>query len=238
MRNKRFRGALTALLCIPLTAAAVLSWTTLRPSASGALRTVAFASTFLAAPKSAVAAMGKVWQLEEGKATPEDPSGGFWTQLPEPPSPPLPPSAASRPEGAGAVVEATYTGKEDARTLFCGTGLVKNVTDLPRAEVERMLAAPLPFQLAANSKEPQILIMHTHATESYQSTKELWYDPAEQSRNTDTAANVVAVGEVLSKTLNDGGIVTLHDATLHDYPSYNGSYARSRATVERYLAEY
>ena len=38
--------------------------------------------------------------------------------------------------------------------------------------------------------------------------------------------------------LNDAGITTLHDTTLHDSPSYTESYARSAQTARRYLEEY
>ena len=38
--------------------------------------------------------------------------------------------------------------------------------------------------------------------------------------------------------LNEAGVNTLQDTTLHDYPSYTGSYGRSNATVRRYLEEY
>ena len=33
-------------------------------------------------------------------------------------------------------------------------------------------------------------------------------------------------------------LITLHDETLNDYPSYTGSYANSRAVVQQYLAQY
>ena len=58
------------------------------------------------------------------------------------------------------------------------------------------------------------------------------------SVTTDTAANMVAVGEEMAAVLNAAGITTLHDTTLHDYPSYNGSYEASNATVREYLAQY
>lgn len=241
-RRKRYRRALVLLLCLPLSAALVLSVRTLSPTAADALQATALAGTFLAAPKSAVAAMGQVFSIEDGSATPEKEGGGFWTELPTPapseseatPAEPQTP----KPENAMPVVLATYTGKEDNITVACGNGLIKNVTDLPRAEVAEALAQPMPFQLDKNSKEPQVLIMHTHTTESYQSTEELWYDPAEGSRSTDVTRNMAKVGDVLTDTLNAAGIVTLHDITLHDYPSYNGSYDRSKATVESYLAQY
>ena len=40
------------------------------------------------------------------------------------------------------------------------------------------------------------------------------------------------------KYMNDAGITTLHDTTLHDSPSYTESYARSAQTARRYLEEY
>lgn len=240
-RHNRYRRVLVLALCLPLSAALVLSVRTLSPTADEALQATALAGTFLASPKSAVAAMGQVFSIEDGSATPEKEGGGFWTELPTP-APPASSAFAvpntAKPEGALPVVVATYTGKEDKITLACGSGLIKNVTDLPRAEVAEALAQPMPFRLDKNSKEPQVLIMHTHTTESYQSTEELWYDPAEGSRTTDLSRNMAKVGDVLTETLNATGIVTLHDTTLHDYPSYNGSYDRSKATVESYLAQY
>ena len=42
----------------------------------------------------------------------------------------------------------------------------------------------------------------------------------------------------MAAQLNAAGVNTLHDTTLHDYPSYNGSYAKSNATVRSYLERY
>ena len=49
---------------------------------------------------------------------------------------------------------------------------------------------------------------------------------------------MVRLGDIITQELNDAGIVTLHDATQHDYPSYNGSYERSADTVKGYLEKY
>ena len=38
--------------------------------------------------------------------------------------------------------------------------------------------------------------------------------------------------------LEKAGITTIHDSTIHDYPSYNGSYLRSAETVKTILAQY
>lgn len=79
-------------------------------------------------------------------------------------------------------------------------------------------------------KEPQILILHTHATEGF----------ADQptSRTTDTEKNVVKIGTVLEKHLEEKGFNVLHDIVLHDYPNYNGSYKNSLNTANWYLEHY
>ncbi|MBQ5782145.1 MAG: stage II sporulation protein P [Oscillospiraceae bacterium] len=115
---------------------------------------------------------------------------------------------------------------------------VKNLTQLPRAEVEAELLGEMAFRVEKNSDQPQILIMHTHATESYQMHSELFYDPEYTCRTTDTDSNMVSVGKIIADKLNSLGYNTLHDVTLHDYPSYNESYGRSKQTVQQYLAQY
>ena len=79
-------------------------------------------------------------------------------------------------------------------------------------------------------KSPQILIIHTHATEGF----------ADQatSRTTDTEKNVVKIGSVLEKHLEEKGFNVLHDIVLHDYPNYNGSYKNALKTIEWYLEHY
>ena len=97
---------------------------------------------------------------------------------------------------------------------------------------------PLPFAVEWNSPDPQILIMHTHATEDYRLSAGLWYRPGDGARSTDRSINMCAVGRVMADTLNAAGLNTLHDETLNDYPSYTGSYANSRAVVQQYLEKY
>ena len=49
---------------------------------------------------------------------------------------------------------------------------------------------------------------------------------------------MAAVGAVITARLQQAGIGVIHDTTQHDYPSYNGSYERSAATVQSYLEQY
>lgn len=80
--------------------------------------------------------------------------------------------------------------------------------------------------------EPAVLIVHTHATESY-------LPASEGNYHTKKKANTVRdVGSVLAQTLKDEGIMSVHDLTLHDNPSYNQSYSRSYETIEALLKKY
>lgn len=136
------------------------------------------------------------------------------------------------------IVELTYAPVLNDVTYRRKNCYVKNVTDYTKAEVETELLAPVDFKVEKNSELPQILIMHTHATESYQNYSDLYYDPAYACRDTDNSKNMVSVGKIIADRLNQLGYNTLHDTTLHDYPNYNGSYDRSKKTVENYLAQH
>lgn len=127
---------------------------------------------------------------------------------------------------------------EGERYIALAAGSIRNLTSYSAAELRNTLAQPgLPFSVKVDSDEPQVLIMHTHTTEGY-AEADGWVDPANNGRTTDTAANMAAVGAELAAVLNAAGICTVQDTTLHDYPSYNGSYGRSRVTVEEWLAAY
>ena len=144
----------------------------------------------------------------------------------------------ARPEDAGTVLEKTYPQGSGEKYVACGAGSIKNNTRVPAAEIAAEVEAPLPFAVEWNSPEPQVLIMHTHATEDYRLSAGLWFRPGDGSRTTDRNYNMCAVGRVMADTLNAAGLNTLHDETLNDYPSYTGSYANSRAVVQQYLAQY
>ena len=148
------------------------------------------------------------------------------------------PTPGPPPEGMGTIVSAHYQQGSGDAYIPCTAGTIKNCTSLSAAEVAEAASAPLPFNIEVGSSEPQVLIMHTHATESYELEDLGWYDPEYTCRRTDTSLNMVAVGAAIAGQLNAAGIATVQDATLHDYPSYNGSYERSNATVRSYLEKY
>lgn len=85
------------------------------------------------------------------------------------------------------------------------------------------------FSLDTSKKEPKVLIISTHSSESYKGSG---------GRSEDEKKNVLKVGEVLCQTLNKGGIKAVHDKTRNDYPSYNGSYKKALSVIEKNLEKY
>ena len=88
------------------------------------------------------------------------------------------------------------------------------------------------------SDEPQVLIMHTHATENYSKSNDGYYRKSDLERTSNVKNNVIGIGNEVERVLKDGGVSVIHDKTLHDSPSYSGSYNRSYTTVENYLKKY
>lgn len=101
-------------------------------------------------------------------------------------------------------------------------------------DTEELLMEPLIWNLAG--EEPTVLILHSHATESYENTE--GYQASSSYRTLDENYNMVSVGDRLVELLEAQGISVIHDRSLHDYPSYNGSYENARSSIEKYLEEY
>lgn len=111
---------------------------------------------------------------------------------------------------------------------------LKNTSGLT-PDTEALLTEDLSWELAGD--EPTVLILHTHTTESYTKTGER-YTETSAYRTLDEGYNMLAVGDLVARRLTQAGITVLHDRTINDYPSYNGSYTRARATISQYLAKY
>lgn len=95
-----------------------------------------------------------------------------------------------------------------------------------------------PLRIKIDNAGPQVLIIHTHTTESFTDSGKTKYSSSDSDRSTDNTKNIVAVGEVIKNVLTEDGIETIHDTTVHDYPSYNGAYTRSMTTVQNNLQKY
>jgi len=147
---------------------------------------------------------------------------------------PYPESLESNDGTITAISYGTYDGDD---YISLDNGQVRNITSVSNDDLlEESKLAP-DFEIERNG-EPQVLIMHTHATESYEPYERDFFDSSFNSRTTDPTKNMIAVGNRIAEELEAAGIGVLHDETLHDYPSYNGSYDRSRETVQKYLEEY
>lgn len=148
---------------------------------------------------------------------------------------PYPENLESHDGTITAMTYSTFTG--DNYIDLDTAGQVRNLTSVSNDELlEESRLAP-DFTIEKNG-EPQVLIMHTHATESYEPRERDFYDSSFNSRTTDRTKNMAAVGNAIAEQLEAAGIGVIHDTTLHDYPSYNGSYDLSRETVQKYLEEY
>ena len=102
-------------------------------------------------------------------------------------------------------------------------------------DIEHLLAKPLEWNLF--SGEPAVLILHTHATESYTRQGED-YRETSSWRTLDEDYNMLSVGALVAEILEENGIQVVREETLHDYPSYNGSYLRARQTLRQRLEEH
>ena len=100
-------------------------------------------------------------------------------------------------------------------------------------DVEQLLLSPLDWDLTGDA--PKILILHTQGTESYTQQPGEIYEEDSDYRTFNSSYNMLSIGEELTQVLTAGGISVLHDRTLHDYPSYSGSYDHARETIWAYL---
>lgn len=97
-----------------------------------------------------------------------------------------------------------------------------------------LLKQPLTWNLKTG--EPAVLILHTHATESYTKKGETYIESASW-RTLDEDYNMLSIGDRVAELLEEEGIAVIHDRTLHDRPSYDGSYTAARKALNQQLEE-
>ena len=102
-------------------------------------------------------------------------------------------------------------------------------------DIEALLEAPLSWDLFG--EEPSVLILHTHTTESYTRQGED-YRETSSWRTLDEGYNMVSIGDLVAEILRENGIGVVQEKTFHDYPSYSGSYIRSRQSLRNALKEH
>ena len=134
---------------------------------------------------------------------------------------------------AGNILKQTINPYNSAHS---GNVYIKNSTG-ESIDIASLLNAKLSFEIKEND-EPQVLILHTHATESFMETDAESYTSDFSSRTTNEEKNMIKVGKIIEEKLNSAGIKTVHSTEKHDYPQYSGSYTRAKATINSYLKKY
>ena len=113
---------------------------------------------------------------------------------------------------------------------------IKNATDLT-IDPAAYLNADLPFTYE-NTDDPQVLIVHTHATESYMDEDLGYYYESFYPRDTDDNFNVVKVGDAIAYSLEKSGVGVVHCKEHHDEPQYLGAYDNSARSINNYIQQY
>lgn len=111
--------------------------------------------------------------------------------------------------------------------------IIKNTEVVPPVDYTKVAEVYDPkLKKPLNPAKPEIFIFHTHTTESYDPEGKVNY-------NTDPSKNMVALGEIMKKELEENyGISVVHDTTAHNVPNMNLSYTKAGKTVDKYLNQY
>ncbi len=131
-------------------------------------------------------------------------------------------------------------GKISEQLMTLGSGFVQGVAIKNKSGRTFDLAkelAILPDVHITDTTEPQVLILHTHATESYMPYDAGYYNEGDTPRTSDNPYSVRSAGDVLAEQLRAAGIGVIHDTTIHDNP-YSGAYTRSEATANALIQQY
>ena len=189
------------------------------------------APTVLALGQSPVLLAGRTLAVRDAAPQPEAPDQ---PATPEPPAP-APSEEQEPPPGAdnGVPAQTVDPRSTDGYSIINGV-YIKNKSSRtldPAVLGDRQFAA-------CPQQGPQVLIVHSHASESYTMPPGQEYVPSGTFRTADRSCNMVRVGDELAAELSSYGISVVHDRTLHDGESYNDAYENSLASIQSYLAKY
>ena len=137
----------------------------------------------------------------------------------------------------GTVTEIQYSFEEGGIYIGFGNAIIKNCTSHSAEKIKSKLEHGHSLSLSTETDFPQVFVYHTHATEAFEPADRGYFDLAGSWRSTDPTENMVSVGDVFADTLAEKGISVLHSGTMHDDPSYSGSYDRSAVTVSSAMEE-
>ena len=131
-------------------------------------------------------------------------------------------------EGALPIRDITIAPQSAQGYVNSGNIYVNNYTSYS-INISELLSAPLPFSY--NKNDIQVLIIHTHGTESYSRENAQYYTQEDTNRSMDNEENIIRIGEEMAKRLSAAGIGVIHNKTIHDHPSFNGSYSNAEKTI-------
>lgn len=124
----------------------------------------------------------------------------------------------------------SYFGKGGTK---CENFYIKNSTN-QNLNFTDLLHQKANIKITKTSK-PQVLIFHTHTSESYMFNDQGFFYESFYPRSLNNSKNVIKVGDAITEKLNSHNIQTIHDTTYHDNPTYNGSYSRASKTIRKNL---
>lgn len=105
-----------------------------------------------------------------------------------------------------------------------------------KIDVEKLKNEKLKFDL--KNKDTEVIIYHTHTTETYSKSSDFNYDDSGEFRTLDRNANVIRIGNYLKDLLEDNNIKVYHDTEYYDYPSYNLSYSKAGKAILNLTKKY
>lgn len=115
-----------------------------------------------------------------------------------------------------------------------GDVVIKNGSGL-KIDLGKIISEPFNNKFI-DSPGAQILLYHTHTTESYIKSIADFDDKSVTSFSTDKGKNVVRAGHELDKILTtEYNFKTIHNSSQHHYPS-NKAYDNSRKTVQNIIS--
>jgi stage II sporulation protein P len=138
--------------------------------------------------------------------------------------------------GAHPLREVTLLPMSGEEYLTDGTVAVNNDTRC-EIDVPSLLAAPSKL-IPAAADGPQVLIIHTHGSESFLPDERDFYIPTDIERTEDTRYNVVRLGDEITERLEAAGLTVAHDRSIHDFPTFSNSYERSLESIQSYVEQY
>lgn len=116
-----------------------------------------------------------------------------------------------------------------------GTIAIRNHTTY-KINIEKLRTEPL--KLNAPKGSTKVIILNTHTSEAYTPSKGYQYTSSDYFRTGNPRFNVSRVSKELNTQFSKYGVKSFCDATVHDSPTYTGSYERSLKTVLKDMKKY